>query len=147
MRKYAGADWLESNKKPMSDFGRTVADLVGDVALGIYHWPDSVMAADWTDSRAVTLKGHWAEFATHDGNELTRLVVLAHDRHIRVAVRGHGMNGMAITFHKREREGDFAQRHPTLEDAARNMRNVFGYPEELQKAHQQMLASGDAQSY
>lgn len=146
MSKYAGADWLERQKKPMSDFGRTVADLAGDVALGIYHWQDAVMAADWSGPRSVILKGRWAEFATYDGSELTRLVVLAHDRHIRVAVHGHGMNGMALTFHKREREDDFAQRHPTMEDATRVMRETFGYPEEQQKAHQQELGSADAHS-
>lgn len=34
--RYMGADWLEG-KKPMSAFGRRVADMLGEWARGIYH--------------------------------------------------------------------------------------------------------------
>jgi len=55
--------------------------------------------------------------ATFDFNELTRLVIMAHDKCIRVEIMPKGRDTMIIGIWKREREGSMSHRHPTLEDA------------------------------
>lgn len=69
--------------------------------------------------------------ATFDFDDLTRLVLAAHRNAVRVALDGdmylatyeedkdftYPMPCLRVTLHARRREGDFAQRHPTIEDA------------------------------
>jgi hypothetical protein len=55
--------------------------------------------------------------ATWDFSELTRLVVMAHDRCIRAEITQGGPGLLKVLLHKRHtREGDISRRHPTLEE-------------------------------
>jgi hypothetical protein len=56
-------------------------------------------------------------FATYDRDALTRLVILAHDRCLRVAVCQSGPGRLRISAHPRQREGAMHRRHPTMEQA------------------------------
>lgn len=60
------------------------------------------------------------EFATFDGNELTRLVLIAHRDSVRFAISGAGFGRMEITVHPRKAEKEtklrVSERHPTLDD-------------------------------
>jgi hypothetical protein len=60
---------------------------------------------------------HSRQMATYDGDDLTRLVLLAHERCIRVAIEPVNCRYMRIAIWKREREGDTYHRHPTIEQA------------------------------
>lgn len=65
------------------------------------------------------------DLSTTDSNMLTRLVVLAHDRAIRLTVT-HGMpGGVSLHLWKRQREGDFSERHPTIEAATARIRECI----------------------
>ena len=75
------------------------------------------------------------EIATFDFNEMTRIVVLAHDACIRVefgrSTRDAEYEGMEyeesysrLILHKRDREGSISQRHPTLEEHIALIRGV-----------------------
>jgi len=56
--------------------------------------------------------------ATFDSNYLTRLVLMAHDKCIRVDVSPISFRYMRITIWKRQnRDGNFSERHPTIETA------------------------------
>lgn len=57
------------------------------------------------------------KLATFDFNGLTRLVILAHDRCIRVDVEPSGPQMLKMFLHHRTREGLVHERHPTLEEA------------------------------
>lgn len=57
-------------------------------------------------------------FATFDGDQLTRLVLLAHAACIRVSLKAVGPGYGRLYFSQRQREGDFMDRHPTIEQAA-----------------------------
>lgn len=63
------------------------------------------------------------KLATFDFDYLTRLVVLGHDRCIRVEITqgGPGMIGVAL-FRRHAREGRMSERHPTIEDAIAKIR-------------------------
>lgn len=62
--------------------------------------------------------------ATYDFNQLTRLVVLAHDRCIRAEISALTPSMIRIAIWKRKREGDMAERHPELEDHIKAIRNM-----------------------
>ena len=63
--------------------------------------------------------------ATFDNNQLTRLVVMAHDRCIRAELSPRSGRSMTLTLHKRAgRDGRMFERHPTMEVAVAAARGV-----------------------
>lgn len=126
--KYAGAEWVKAAFKcEMSPLGELVADLLGDMYFGIYHLDSkSLKRTDWSDRHSIVYN-HQHSMATYDGNELTRLVVLSHDRMLRVQIKGLAPGLMQIVFHKRNlREGgSMWERMPTMETAVANIRLCY----------------------
>lgn len=129
MNKYAGKGWLKAiGVSETSDLGGEVADLLGDAFMGIYHLSyTSLKKVNWKAPCyvAVTIRG---ELATFDTNTLTILLVLCHDRCLRMAIEGTGPNYLRVSFTKRQRDGQQWARHPTLEDAASMIRNHYEVP-------------------
>lgn len=62
------------------------------------------------------------DLASFDFNGLTRLVLMAHDKCIRVSVQPSSKATMEIAIWKRQREGSMSERHPTLEQAIESFR-------------------------
>ena len=129
---YAGHDWVEGNcKVKCSLLGKAVADLLGDVFRGIYHLSyRAIERCDWTDEQCIciTLDNH---MATWDGNDLTKLVVLAHDRLIRVDMKGIGPGYIRYWFHQRKsRTGSTYERMPTIEDHVKLIHGHYGVQDE-----------------
>lgn len=62
------------------------------------------------------------DLATFDYNELTRLVLMAHDKCIRVSISPLSKSTLQIAIWKRQREGSMSERHPTLEQAIEKFR-------------------------
>ena len=109
MSKYAGSYWIQNfiNDIPISAFGFEVAELLGELYRGIYHVDGEAMRrVDWADNKfielVVTDGGSWATF---DFDWLTRLVVLAHDRCIRVEIGAASPRHLRLSFSKRQRDG------------------------------------------
>ena len=126
---YAGAGWLERQfartARPISDFGRAVADLLGDLFAGIYHIDRAVMSksVDWSAPHHISVVVY-GTMSTYDDSMLTRLVVLCHDRHIPCEVSGCGPRYIRLGFSPRNREGVCCwDHHPTLEAAAIRVRD------------------------
>lgn len=65
------------------------------------------------------------DLATFDFNMLTRLVLYAHAKCIRVSVEGHTKGKLKIAIWKRQREGSISQRHPTIEQAIEMFNKSF----------------------
>lgn len=63
------------------------------------------------------------DLATYDFTGLTRLVLMGHDRCIRVSLQAKRNGIIEIAIHKREREGSMDRRHPTIEKAIDNFRS------------------------
>ncbi|MFP4345627.1 MAG: hypothetical protein ACLFU8_13110 [Anaerolineales bacterium] len=122
--EYAGADWVrEAFRIEPSELGAIVADLVGDVFFGIYHVQALLDKTDWTNPRWIEVQID-CDLSTVDNDLLTRLVVLAHDRMVRVSISGGWRSRLRLEFHKRDRrEGAIWERYPTLEDHSAAIRS------------------------
>ena len=65
---------------------------------------------------------HFGDLSSWDADALTRLVLLAHERCVRVEVSQGGPNRLRIAIWGRERAGGIAERHPTIEQAVEHFR-------------------------
>jgi hypothetical protein len=62
-------------------------------------------------------------FGTYDYSNMTRAVVMAHDRCIRFAIEPSGPNMLKLVLSKRhKRRGDISVRHPHLEESISKIR-------------------------
>ncbi|MCK9570813.1 hypothetical protein M0R72_17825 [Candidatus Pacearchaeota archaeon] len=79
---------------------------------GEHHFPSKIQpyGDGWSMS-------HIGSVATFDFDDLTRLVLLAHEKCIRAQIEQGGPNRVKIAIWKREREGSLFERHPTIEQA------------------------------
>jgi hypothetical protein len=126
----SGSGWLIAAKgeKAVSELGKDVADLLGELFFGIYHIQPEVMRADFSNPTWIEVLVH-KSLATFDFNELTRLVFLAHHMAIRVDVSAARNGILRLMFHRRERDGGISKRHPTLDEAVCSFKNHVSVPE------------------
>lgn len=115
---YAGSNWIKRNvTKEMSPLGEAVADFLGDLFMGIYHLDyKALKRVDWANTRYIEFILGWRTLSTVDFDELTTIVVLAHDRALRVEVNPHAFRYLRLLFHQRERGDNSMEQCPTLED-------------------------------
>ena len=64
------------------------------------------------------------EVATFDGNDMTRLVLIAHQRLCRASISSAGPQRLAIEVHPRQPEGSLYERHPGLSDLEEQCRRL-----------------------
>ena len=124
---YSGHEWIQKQiKYDMSELGKASADLLGDVFKGIYHLSyTSLLKVKWDDNYCIEFS-YYGDLTTVDFNHLTILVILAHDRMIRVNLTGIGPGYIRMQFHQREkREGSMSERYPTIETHIENIRNHY----------------------
>lgn len=125
--KYTGADWIKAafKNKTIGPFGEKVADLLGNMFLGIYHLNRStLLKAEWDNETYITVN-IYGGMGTYDDDLLTRLVLLAHDMCIRVEIQPN-MKYLKLVFHPRQREGGISDGHPTLEKHVAGLRQHYG---------------------
>jgi hypothetical protein len=126
---YSGADWIARQKygANISPFGREVADILGGFAKGIYHMNGtSLSKADWQNESfiEVTVQG---ELSTFDGSGLTLLVLLAHDRGVRVGVKGAAPGYVRLRFLKPSESSTMPSAHPSLSVSTERLRKLIGH--------------------
>lgn len=133
---YYRKDW-------MGDEEWECAEFLADVYHGFHHIPGDLRPSG---KSAVCLEVDHISLATFDFNEMTRIVVLSHDKCIRFGVSGPRMEEreyeghtyeapvMTIVASKRQREGQMYQRHPTLEDATAEIRGTNTPPADTGEA-------------
>lgn len=130
--KFSGADWLKSvSDKELSPFGVLVADVLGQVWAGIYHLQSEVLhkRVEWSHPYRIEIV-IYGDLSTYDFDLLTKLVVLCHDNAIRFTVAPANSSHLRLMFHKRTRaSAHISERHPSLEDAARGIRERIGLNE------------------
>lgn len=99
---------------------------LADIFLGFQHILGDIKA-DNDGIVLVTSSQNWA--ATYDYDGLTRAVVMAHDRMIRVEFLPSPAGKMKLGLSKRSsRDGAMSLRHPTLEEAIATTRAIHPQP-------------------
>ena len=134
----AGSNWIKSSVKPanMSPLGEKVADLLDDVFSGIYHLDTGkLQKVDWGNDHHIAVQLYYQSLSTFDSPHLTWLVVLCHDRLLRMEVHATTFNTLELVFHQRgQREGDISKRMPTMEQHISGIRKYFPF-EEKKNSH------------
>lgn len=127
--RYAGSDWIRSALKrtDISPLGEAVADLLGEVFAGIYHLDNQKLArVDWADPYVIVVFVSHCSLSTFDNDHLTRLVVLSHDRMLRVNIDAKSARVLELMFHQRKtRDGSIMERMPTMEQHLADIRKYF----------------------
>lgn len=88
---------------------------------GEHHIPSKVTPCGY----GWQISSKYISLSTFDFSDLTRLVVLAHDRCIRAEVSAKGMNQVVIKIHKRSRVDSITLGHPTIEENIKKIRESF----------------------
>lgn len=105
----------------MTDDQRQCYELLCDLVRGEHHLIGKVTEC----GRGIHFGMRCRSLATYDFDDLTRLVVMAHDRMIRVEIVPTGFGTIGIDLHKRHtRDGEMFKRHPTIEDSIARVRGV-----------------------
>lgn len=127
MSQYAGSNWIKrSLKKELSPLGENVADLLGDVFAGIYHLDYKALErVNWDDPDVILFTLSYHSMSTVDSDELTRLVILSHDRKLRLEIRAVAPKRLELVFHQRVREGVFYHMCPTIEEHLNTIREHY----------------------
>jgi hypothetical protein len=129
MSQYSGADWIKSNildGGKMSPLGEAVANLLGDLFFGIYHLDSKALhRVDWANNHHIIFSLGWRCLSTYDYDELTVLVVLSHDRAIRVQIEAATHKFLRLMFHQRECGEDPSTQAPTLEGHIARIRQHY----------------------
>lgn len=101
----------------MSDLGIDVADFLADWYGGMHNFvhATNITKTNWSnDFVIVVLFNRGME--TYDSDLLTKLVVMSHDRLLRVEVNPKNFRNLELVFHRRKREANFSRGMPTMED-------------------------------
>ena len=119
---FQGSGWVKAALKPkeMSELGEKVADLLGDLFAGIYHLDDDKLKnVDWGSTHHIEYPLGWKQLSTYNNSLLTLLVLMAHQRALRVTIAPRSNKYITLLFHPRKSgmEHDFFERHPTIEEA------------------------------
>lgn len=132
MSKYDGARWIEANRycKALSPLGIVAADFLGDVYLGIYHIDQRTLSrVDWSNPQLIEIM-LYGYLSTFDSDILTRMVLLAHDRLLRLEFRGTGPGYIRLMITQRKsRDGSLFDRCPTMEEHVALLRGHYGEPQ------------------
>lgn len=130
MTQLTGSAWPRQCRiTKISPLGEQVADLLGDLFVGLYHL-DGAGKVDWANALYIEVRVSHKDWATFDSNLLTKLVFLAHDRCLRASINPRSPQALTLLFHQRQREGGVWERHPTLEQAVADHRKW--YPVEVE---------------
>lgn len=129
-----GSEWINKAFKParMTPLGVAVADLLYDFYNGLHHAdPKQLVKIDWGHDHHIfyIYRGH---LSTFDFDNLTRLVMLAFDRHLRLDLSGKANGYIEMMFHLRpKRTGSIVERLPTLEEHLVLLRKYHPVPVEV----------------
>ncbi len=99
----------------VSEIGKRAALILSRLFGGMHHLETSqIKKIDWSDLHHIRY-AHNRSMSTVDGDDLTHLILLAHEYGVRVTVEPCNFKYMNILFHPRKnRNGRFDERHPTI---------------------------------
>jgi hypothetical protein len=113
--------WLNADQRECFDF-------LCDIHGGANHMFGKIQASGEQGLFINSKASHY--MSTFDYSNLTKAVVIAHDRMIRFQIEPSGPRMLKFTAHKRHlREGRMYERHPTMEEAISNIRKQYPHNE------------------
>ncbi|MEH6734076.1 MAG: hypothetical protein V7690_05470 [Shewanella sp.] len=113
--------WLNADQRECFDF-------LCDIHGGANHMFGKIQASGEHGLFINSKASHY--MSTFDYSNLTKAVVIAHDRMIRFQIEPSGPRMLKFIAHKRHtREGDMSECHPAMEEAIRNIRKQYPYSE------------------
>jgi hypothetical protein len=108
----------------MTEDQRYCYEMLCDWLCGAHHVP--IVKPFGT---GIKVSVYSCRLSTYDFDQLTRLVLLAHDRCVRVELANGGPSRTGVILHRRHaREGCISQQHPTIEKALARHRKRFPLP-------------------
>lgn len=123
VREKSCADWLG---KELTDFQRTAVEVVVEAMnTGPWNLPIRWERVDWACGSGVRFCMRSSGLSTFDFDHLTRFVLVAHERCVRVDLAPASRGYFYIYVHPRDREAAaWHERHPTIEQAIAKYRGV-----------------------
>ncbi len=115
------SDYVQQNRKEwMSDDQWECYQMLADIFFGFHHISGKLH--EWGTGIKLNCRNTNC-LATFDFSNLTRAVIMAHDRMVRLEVCPSGPGMIGLVLHKRhKRIGRMNERHPTIEDAIKSVR-------------------------
>lgn len=95
---------------------KTATIFFGQLFGGVHHIPGCKVTPIGIGGFKVKVT---APMATYDNALLTKLVVMAHEESIRVEIAPERGQCFSINIFQRQRDGEYYERHPTMEDATK----------------------------
>lgn len=111
------ADWVEAAHRglTLTSFQKDAVEvLVAGFGTGPWNLNVNWRKVDWDWGNGVRFVVWCDNLATFDFDHLTRLVLAAHERCIRVAIGPRSFRYLTITCHARTRDGLMSASHPTM---------------------------------
>lgn len=105
----------EQERKP---FTSKVECLIASVFGGSHH----VQSINYLSNKSAEIYTMSESMATHDYNELTRLVILAHDECLRIVITSGKCGNLKLIVTDREGRNNYEKGHPALSTAIRRIR-------------------------
>lgn len=120
--KYAGAEWLQKqigylrNPYQLSGFAKEVADIVGQVEVGLYHWENVVSNKGWKGIDRIDLNYPCNLNTGFLGSSLTLLVLLCHAKKIQLTIAPCSPTSLKLSFVKAYEQADMDKAISHLRD-------------------------------
>jgi hypothetical protein len=130
MSEQTAVEWLKRQDETIefSKLGEQVAKFL-DKLWGLHHLnKTSLFKVDWSNDMWVDVVID-KTLCTVDNNDLTRLVVIAHNMLLRIELKGTGPGYIKLTFHQRTtrslEEGRYWQWCPTIKDHVKRINKNY----------------------
>ena len=120
-------EWVERNcGVKCSELGKNVANILGYIGCGIYNAPINVEKVDWANERYIRV--NWERgLSNYDGQALTDLVLVCHQKMVRISVSPCNFHLLKLEFWQRhQREGDVSRRLPTMQTMLDRFNHAWG---------------------
>lgn len=126
--------WVESTtKRLLLPWQHDAMAVLGAMSHGIHNFPTKLKNAEF-DPRYIKVNFPRMGMATYDFDRLTRLVIAAHDKLIRVELTPCNFQYTTMMLHPRwGRTGGMSQRHSSIDDAVEGFRITHGKPLEARE--------------
>lgn len=120
--KYAGSEWLQNrincreNPYQLSDFAKEIADIMGQIECGLYHWENVVCNKGWKGIDRIDLNYPCKLRTGFFGSSLTLLMLLCHSKKIQLTIAPCSSSAIKLSFVRASEQATIDQAISYLKD-------------------------------